>query len=95
MDEATVRDSEALLMAYVRYVDNGEFIEDMLFCESLEATTIAIDIIYIYNKLKSKLDDKQIPMENMIPCAADGVPLVMGKKNGLLKLLKDDNPQML
>ncbi|XP_042228309.1 SCAN domain-containing protein 3-like [Homarus americanus] len=92
LDESTVRDSEALLMAYVRYVDNGEFIEDMLFCEALETTTIAIDI---YKKLKTYLDDKQIPMENIISCAADGAPVMMGKKNGVLKLLKDDNPQML
>ena len=50
LGESTVRDSEALLMAYVRYVDNGEFIEDMLFCKALETTTIAIDI---YKKLKT------------------------------------------
>ena len=32
-------------MAYVRYVNNGEFIEEnMLFCKALETTTIAIDI---------------------------------------------------
>ncbi|XP_042229496.1 SCAN domain-containing protein 3-like [Homarus americanus] len=34
-------------------------------------------------------------MENIISCAADGAPVMMGKKNGVLKLLKDDNPQML
>ncbi|XP_042205956.1 SCAN domain-containing protein 3-like, partial [Homarus americanus] len=71
LDESTVRDSEALLMAYVRYVDNGEFIEDMLFCEALETTTIAIDK---YKKLKTYLDDKQIPMENII--SFDGKALV-------------------
>ena len=36
-------------------------------------------------------DDKQIPMENIISCAADGAPMMMGKINWL----KDDNPQML
>ena len=92
LDKSTVRDSEALLMAYVRYVDNGEFIEDMLFCKALETTTIAVDI---YKKLKTYLDDKQIPVENIISCAADGAPVMMGKKNGVLKLLKDENPQML
>ena len=77
MDESTVRDSETLLMAYVRYVDNGEFIEDMLCCEALETTTIAIDI---YKKVKTYLD-KHIPMKNIISCAADGAPVMMGKKN--------------
>ena len=37
-------------MAYVRYVDNGEFIEDMLFCKALETTTIVINI-YIRKKI--------------------------------------------
>ena len=65
----------------------------MLFCETLETTTIAIDI---YKKVKNYLEDKQIPMENIIiSCAVDGAPVMMGKKNGVSKLLKDDNPQML
>ena len=57
-----------------------------------EQPSIAIDI---YKKLKTYLDDKQIPVENIISCAADGAPVMMGKKNGVLKLLKDENPQML
>ena len=48
LDDSTVGDSEALIMAYVRYADNGEVIEDMQFSEALETTTIAIDI-YIRN----------------------------------------------
>ena len=48
LDESTVRDSEALLMVYVRNVHNGEFIEDMLYCEALETTTISIDIYMRY-----------------------------------------------
>ena len=34
-------------------------------------------------------------MENIISCAAHGAPVMMVKKNVVLKLLKDDNPQML
>ncbi|XP_038669045.1 SCAN domain-containing protein 3-like [Scyliorhinus canicula] len=92
MDESTVRDSEALLLTYVRYIDKGEFAEEMLFCKSLETTTIATDI---YNKLKHYLDVNNIPMENITSCAADGAPVMMGKKNGCLKLMKDENPEML
>jgi hypothetical protein len=44
-------------MAYVRYIENGEFTEEMLFCEALRTTTTAIDI---YNKLKNYLDEIQI-----------------------------------
>lgn len=92
MDESTIRDSQAVLMAYVRYIENGEFAEEMLFCESLETTTTAVDI---YNSLKNYLFEAQIPIKNIISCSADGAPVMMGKKNGCLKLMKDDNPEML
>ena len=92
MDESTVKDSEALLMAYVRYVDNREFIEDMLFCEALETTTIANDI---YKKLKTYLDDKQIPMENIILCAADGAPVMMGKKWDFKNIERRQSPNVV
>ena len=49
----------------------------MLFYEALQTTTIAIDI---FKKLKTYLDDKHIPMENIISCVADGAPVMMGKK---------------
>lgn len=92
MDESTLRDSEAVLLTYVRYIDKGEFAEEMLFCKSLESTTTATDI---YNKLKNYLDVNNISMENITSCAADGAPVMMGKKNGCLKLMKDENPEML
>ena len=44
MYESTIRDSQALLMAYVRFNENGEFPEEILFCESLETTTTAFGI---------------------------------------------------
>ena len=77
MDESTVRDSEALLLAYVRYIDKNEFAEELLFRESLDITAIATDL---YNKLKHYLDVNNTPMENIISCVADGAPVMMGKK---------------
>jgi hypothetical protein len=43
MDESTASNSEAVLTAYIRHTDNGEFTEEMLFCEALKTTTTAID----------------------------------------------------
>ncbi|CAB4066840.1 unnamed protein product [Lepeophtheirus salmonis] len=34
-------------------------------------------------------------MENIISYAADGTPVMMGKKKGCLKLMKDENPEMI
>ena len=82
MDESTVRDREALLLTYVRYIDKGEFAEEILFCKSLETTTTATDI---YNKLENYLDVKNIPLEDITSCATDGAPVMMGKQKWLFK----------
>ena len=52
MDESTLRDSEVVLLAYARYIDKGEFAEEMLLCLSFETTTSADDI---YGTLKNYL----------------------------------------
>ena len=85
-------DSEALLLAYVRYIDKNKFAKNISFCELLETTTTATDI---YNKLKHYLDVKNITMKNMTSFAADSAPVMMGKKNGCLKLMKDENPYVI
>ena len=76
IDECTVRKSEALLLAYVRYIDMEKFQEAMPFCQSLETTTCGVDI---YNKLSNYFDDHGIPKTNIVSCAADGAPAMIGK----------------
>lgn len=92
MDESTIRDSESLLLAYVRFIDDENLQEEMLFCESLETTTTAKDI---YKTLKSYLERNNIPFCNIVSCTADGAPAMMGNQTGCLKLMKDENPSML
>ena len=92
IDECTVRKSEASLLAYVRYIDKEKFQEEMLFCQSLETTTRGVDI---YDKVSNYFDDNEIPKTNIVSCAADGAPAIMGKNTECLKLLKDENPNML
>ncbi|XP_014775207.1 protein ZBED8-like [Octopus bimaculoides] len=92
MDEFTFQDSEALLLTYVRYTEHEAFQEEMLFCESLETTTTAKDI---HSKLKHYLDVNKIPKENLLSCAEDGASAKMGKKMGCLKMMTDENPNML
>ncbi|CAB4059853.1 unnamed protein product [Lepeophtheirus salmonis] len=92
MDESTLRDSEVVLLAYARYIDKGDFAKEMLFCKSLDTTTSAADI---YGKLANYLHVNNIPIENIIFCTEDGTPVMMGKKKGCLKLLKDGNTKMI
>ena len=45
--------------------------------------------------VKDYLSEKNIPTSNIVSTAADGVPTMMGRRNGILKLLKDDNPDVI
>ena len=45
--------------------------EEMLFCLSLETTTTALEI---YNSVCGYFAEQDIPMTNVISCAADGAP---------------------
>ncbi|GFU26705.1 SCAN domain-containing protein 3 [Nephila pilipes] len=82
LDESALRDSEAVLITYVKCVDKGDFAEEMLFCKSLESTTSSK---HIYNILKTYLNANNIPMKNITSCVEDEGPIMMGKKNGCLK----------
>ena len=77
LDETTVCNSETLLFAYVRFQYDSQFMEEMLFCESLQTITTAKDI---YNVLKKFMIDNEIPFNNLISVAADGAPNMMGSK---------------
>ncbi|CAK9832791.1 Zinc finger MYM-type protein 6 [Anthophora retusa] len=77
MDESTLRDSEAVLITYVRFIDEGRFAEEMLFCKKLESTTRSRDI---YNIFKEYLDVNSIPIKNVTSCAADGAPTSWARK---------------
>ena len=91
LDETTVCNSEALLLAYARLQYNTTM-EEMLFCESLQTTTTAKDI---YNVVKKFMTDNGIPFNNLISVAADGAPNMMGSNKGVLKLLKDNQLEMM
>jgi len=76
MDESTLRDSDLILITYVKYIDKGDFGEEMFFCKSFESTTTTEAI---YSKPKNYLHVNNIPMENIISCAADCASNIMGK----------------
>ncbi|CAI9724709.1 Hypothetical predicted protein [Octopus vulgaris] len=90
MDESAFRDSEALLLTFVRYIEHDAFHEE-IFCKSLETTITAKDIP---RKLKHYLDGNKIPKAKLLSCAADSAPGMMGKKTGCLEMMMDENPNM-
>ena len=77
LDESTVRRNQVLLISYVRHVQNGDFKDEMLFCVEVKTTTTATDILDLH---KRHLHGARIPLTNIITCAADGAPAVIGEE---------------
>ena len=93
IDEFTLRDSEALLLGYARYLSkNDEIREELLFSESLTADTKAS---IIFKTVEKVFKDKQIPMSNVIACATDGAPVMIGRHRGFIQHMKTASPGML
>ena len=75
LDESTLRDNQALLVAYVRYIHNGVSKEEMLFSKPLETDTRGETIFIVVKKFS---EEKNIPIGNII-CATDGAPSMIGR----------------
>uniref|UniRef100_UPI00358FDC87 protein FAM200C-like n=1 Tax=Myxine glutinosa TaxID=7769 RepID=UPI00358FDC87 len=85
LDESTLRDSEALLLCYVRFIRDQEMVEEMLFARSLPTDTKGSSI---FQTLEKYFTDN-IPMENILACATDGAPAMVGRQRVLIALLKN------
>ena len=92
LDETTLRDNEALIMAYVRYVNaSRKVIEEFLFAEQLEVDTKGSTV---YKAVEQFFKRKGIPLLNAIACATDGAPSMIGRHRGFIAHLKREVPDL-
>lgn len=93
LDESTIVDSNALLMAYVRYLDeSNEMQEEMLFTLSLTTDTTGLSI---FTAVKTYFENHKIPFSNIVACATDGAPSMVGRYRGFIAYLKEEVPHVL
>ena len=85
LDESTLRDNEALLLCYVRFIRGSELVEEMLFARPLETDTKGESIFRV---VETFFREKGIPLENIIACATDGAPSMTGRQRGFVSHLK-------
>ena len=57
----------------------------MLFAKLLETDTTGLSIFEV---TKSWFDDNQISFRNLVSCATDGAPSMLGKQNGFIAHMK-------
>ena len=92
IDESTMPGNEALLLAYVRFIQEENMVEEMLFARPLITDTKGASIFKVVDNY---FREKGIPMYNIIACATDGAPAMVGRHRGFISYLKNAVPEVL
>ena len=92
IDESTMPGNEALLLAYVRFIQEDNLVEEMLFARPLMNDTKGESIFKVVDNF---FQEKEIPLCNIIACATDGAPAMVGRHRGFIAYLKNAVPDVL
>uniref|UniRef100_A0A5S6QHI3 DUF4371 domain-containing protein n=1 Tax=Trichuris muris TaxID=70415 RepID=A0A5S6QHI3_TRIMR len=87
VDESTLPQNEALLLAYDRFIKEGKMVQELLFARELLTDTRGESIF--------RTVEKVIPLTNVIAVATDGAPSMLGRHRGFLSYLKEKVPDLL
>ncbi|XP_076324388.1 SCAN domain-containing protein 3-like [Tachypleus tridentatus] len=90
-DESTLRDNEAILLAYVRFNNDEGPKEEMPFARSLVTDTKGETI---FNEVVTYFQENNIPLKNIIACATDGTPSMTGRYKGFIAHLQKAVPEV-
>ena len=91
IDESTLPSNEALLLAYVRFIQEGKLVEEMLFARPLVTDSKGESIFKV---VESFFQEKEIPLRNIIGCATDGAPAMVGRHRGFISHMKSFVPEL-
>ncbi|KFD45889.1 hypothetical protein M513_13227, partial [Trichuris suis] len=92
VDESTLPQNEALLLAYVRFIKEGKLVQELLFARELLTDTRGESI---FRTVEDFFKKKEIPLTNVIAIATDGTPSMLGRHRGFLSYLKEKLPDLL
>ncbi|KFD52884.1 hypothetical protein M513_06194 [Trichuris suis] len=85
IDETTLQDNDALLMAYVRFWNANTLMEEMLFARKIRSDTKGLTI---FGEIQNYFNENNIPFQNVIACASDGAASMVGRYRGFIAHLK-------
>ncbi|XP_026093452.1 zinc finger BED domain-containing protein 5-like [Carassius auratus] len=91
LDESTDIANLSNLLAFVRYVHNGELQEDFLFCKPLPAQSTAQAIFDILNAF---IVSNGIDWSKCVGLSTDGARAMVGHRNGVVARVKTAAPLM-
>ena len=92
LDESTLLGNESLLLGCVRFVYDGVLHEELARALSLNADTRGETV---FEEVKTYFEKNQIPLTNVIACATDGAPSMLGRYRCFMAFLKAASPNVL
>ncbi|KAK3789866.1 hypothetical protein RRG08_060419 [Elysia crispata] len=92
IDESTLPGNESLLLAYVCFVKDEKLVQELLFARQLKTDTKGESV---FNVVENFFKEKNIPLSNILACATDGVPSMIGHHRGFISFLKKAVPGVL
>jgi hypothetical protein len=92
IDESTDISGKAQLLAFIRFIKDGKFMNEYLFCKDLKDTTKGDDIFDLVNENVLFFNLK---WENCVSVCTDGCPSMLGKKKGFVTLVQQQNPNII
>ena len=92
LDESTLPGNESLLLGYVRFVHDGALHEELAIALTLDTNTRGETV---FQEVKTYFEKNQIPLANVLSCATDGAPSMVGRYRGFIAFLKAANPNVI
>ena len=91
IDESTLPRNEALLLAFVRFIQEGKLVEEILFAGPLVTYSKGESIFKVE---ESFFQEKEIPLRNIVGCATDSAPAMIGRHRGFISHMKSVVPEL-
>ena len=88
VDKSTDNANKAQLLAFIRFIDEDQIVNQFLFCKELSATTKGEDVFNILNDYWSK---RHISWTLCVGICTDGAPSMIGCMKGLTSFVKKQN----
>ena len=85
LDEATLSGNESSLLVYVCFIKDERIVQALSFARQLETDTKGESV---FHAVENYFKEKDIPLRNILVCATDGAPLMIGRHLGFINFMK-------
>ncbi|KAL1768625.1 zinc finger protein BED domain-containing protein 5-like [Sigmodon hispidus] len=92
LDESTDVANCSQLLVYVRYINDGGFKDEFLFCRPLETSSTALDV---FDTVGSFLKEHKISWDMVCGVCTDGAPAMLGCHSGFQRLILKESPKVI